>query len=141
MMGPYLMLGILMLLKNSYTDFKTRTIDSRYNWFAYGATLMLLVNSGITFTYLGILIVLSILAGWMFSKSMADGDTEAIRWIIFGFGVLHPAYVTVYFAVLLVLFVIIAGIARYGKMTDKKLPGYPILLGAYIITAAAALGL
>ena len=130
----FLVLGVIYLLPNVYSDIKRRKIKSKYNNMAMGATIMLLGYLQVYITKILLLIAVSIVIGWFARKLLADGDTEALSWIIISLGAIEP-YLMLWFVVMLVLVLAFNIFLRLYLFKSKEaFAGYPAVFGAYLLT-------
>lgn len=134
----FLFTGLLSLLWQTYSDLKKGEVDSRRNWFMYGANLFLVLSMGFNiWLYMGLMIA-TVLFTSKIKQMFLEGDLEALRWTIPGFFVLNLAYGLVYLASFSLLSVVYVISRRKLKITGNT-PAYTIILGAFVITIAFAL--
>jgi len=132
MIGAYYFITSLMLIYNTVRDLKTQEIDERFNYLALGATLMLIPILKPSWLLLLVLIFLSILSSIFFKKAMASGDLQALNWIYLGLGIIDYTKVIKFLISLTGLFTLSFAITKLLK-ANKLAPGYPLILGSYII--------
>jgi len=122
---------VLMLVYNTYRDFKKSMIDERYNYFALGSTIMLVsyLNPGlIIYLYIFLAIFIQIVA----KKLLAEGDMMPIFWIMLGFGAIGVTK--------LITWLVIWGFYTFfyvlflKKEKIQKYPYYMVFLVSYVIT-------
>lgn len=131
----YLSLGFFLLLYNTVRDMKTRVIDSRFNFMAVGATIMLAAANRPGWLILGFGIFTSLSLAMLLRKHLAGGDLEAIGWVVLGMAVLNPAKVFIFLVSLAALTSLSIAISR-AISKQQGLPGYVAILGSYALTAA-----
>lgn len=129
----FILLGLFHLFLMLRSDMKKMAIDSRHNRFMTGvAVFMYLTN------YPGIYLMLSVLfiviMIFLINRNhMGQGDSEMLTWNLLGFGTMNIVWMLLYvfwYVLLKVIYIIPM------KMTKvRKLPGTPIFLGAFILTA------
>ncbi len=132
----FVFLGFIHLLMMLRTDMKRMKVDSRHNWFMMGVISFVFLSN-----YPGLLIVvgLTVIAltfGIVLKKYTGFGDVEMGTWAIIGFGVLNLSYTVIYLIWFVVLKTLYMIPMRRAKVT--RLPGTPLFLGTFIITAACA---
>lgn len=129
----FLVLGIINLILMMRTDIKTMKIDSRYNRFMLGAaTLMFLSNYPGIAVMVGIFIM-TITFAFMVKAGSAIGDAEMGSWAVLGFGTLNIVWAFIYMVYFLILKAIY--MIPMKRMNIERLPGTPIFLASFILTA------
>jgi len=134
MIAAYYFVSTLMLIYNTIRDIHTREIDERFNYFAFGSTLMLIAYIKISLILLLVLIFLTGFLSFMFKKFMASGDLQALAWILLGFGAIDPFKIIKFLITFTGLFVLTFLIKKLMKKEKEETPGYISFLGSYIIT-------
>lgn len=137
MITSYFLFTGLMLLYNTIRDLKTRTIDSRFNYFAMGATIMLMAYNQ-TSILQSAFALLMILAIWLINRkiqTLANGDIEALTWILLGLWSISYINPIKFFLMFTMFYSIALLIVRIMKVKETMLPCYPMILLSYIITA------
>ncbi len=134
MITIYYFLSILMLIYNTFRDIRTREIDERYNYFMFGATMMLLGYFKINIILVFILIFLTIIVILLTKKFMATGDLQALVWILLGFGAIEHFKIIKFLIAFTGLFILSFITKKLIKKEREETPGYILLLGAYLIT-------
>lgn len=124
------------LIQNLIKDVKTLKIDSRYNFLALGAALMLCGANSTPFISIGIAIAITILSGFLFSKFMAEGDTEAFSWIFLSLASMNIFSIPIFLTALALSFAFGLGIKRIIKAQNNNTPGYIYIASAYAIAIA-----
>ena len=126
---------IFSLAANSYFDLKTRRIDSRLNYLAFGATAMIIAALAPSCTYIVAALAVGLLSRFMFRNFMSSGDFEALAWIYLFLASWRLMGIAWFLFALdgLSLLVYLA-VRLYTRQRDFKIPFYPIILGAYIIS-------
>lgn len=139
--GGYLFFTAMMLLYNTVRDMRTREIDSRFNFMAIGATIMLLIANRPGWLILGFAILTAFCLGFLLKKHFASGDREAMGWIVLGLAIINPAKVFIFLFVFLALTTLSLGlslaISKRNDPTSSKqgVPGYVAILGSYVLVA------
>lgn len=136
----FVFLGLFGLAWQTYSDFKKKEVDSRRNWFMFGVVITIVLLEGVNFWFYLAAIIGTVLFTARIKKMYADGDIEALRWIMPGFLVLNWAFGLTYFVAFTLLSVIWFVSHRALKIREET-PGFPILIGAFVITAALAFGI
>lgn len=129
----YSFITSLMLFYNAIRDIRTRTIDDRLNYLCLGASLMMFAYVRPGLIVLAAVIAFTVLASIILKNAYAPGDISAFQWLFFGVGCLNIYYLPVFLMILACMQAIISIIARFGLKLMDKLPGYPIILGSWII--------
>lgn len=132
-------MGFLSLAWQTYNDFKRRQVDSRRNWFMYGAVLMVVLAEGVFFPVYLVAVLGTLVFTFGIKKMFADGDLEALRWVIPGFFVLNWLFGLVYLASFAFLTLVYVVSRRMLKIRGNT-AGYSIISGAFVVTAVLALG-
>lgn len=130
----FVFLGLIHLLFMLRSDMKNMKIDSRHNRFMTGAAVFMYLTNfpGILFTIMIFVIIFFI--GYGLRRYHGMGDVEMASWAIIGFGTLNVVWIPIYvFCLMLLHTIYMMPMRRKGI---KKLPGTPIFLGAFILTAA-----
>lgn len=132
----YIIAG-LMLAYNTWRDLKTRTIDSRWNFFAFGATVMLLTFQKTDLLTIFMLLGLALIINKVLKKpTFSDGDHEAITWVIIGFGAINLVKIPVFLLAMAILTGFGIILVKYGlKLEHQHLPGYLFILTSFMLTA------
>jgi hypothetical protein len=140
LLTAFLFTGLFSLAWQTYSDLKSKEVDSRRNWFMYGAVLTLAILQKNFFgIYIGA-VFFAIGFTVLIRRMYADGDLEALRWTIPGFLVLNWVYGVVYLTAFCFLSLIYVIVRRRLKVKENT-AGYTLILGAFVITAAFALGI
>ncbi len=136
----FLFAGGMSLAWQTYSDLKHKEVDSRRNWFMFGAVFCIVMMTNATFWFYLLAIILTVIFTGRIKKMFADGDLEALQWVIPGFTVLSWKLGLAYLAA----FALCTGvylIARKLFKINGNTAGYTIITGAFIITAAIAWGI
>lgn len=136
--SAFIWLGFFSLALNTWADLKEKEIDSRRNWLMYGATVAIILTERLNIWFYIIFVVATVVFTNRLKKMFLEGDTEALRWIVPGFFTLNWAYGLGYLASF-ALTTIVYVVSRRTLKIRHNTAGYPILLGAFVITAAFAL--
>lgn len=136
----FIAMGFLSLIWQTYSDLKHKEIDSRRNWMMYGALLAIVLIGRLNFWfYLGA-IVIAVIYTRFIRKMFADGDLEALRWVVPGFLVINWALGLAYLIVFGLLTVIYVVFRRMLKIRGNT-AGFTLILGAFAIVSALALNI
>lgn len=137
-LSAFLFTGGLSLAWQTYCDLKSKEVDSRRNWFMYGVLLAAVLILNLDFyIYFG-LIIATVGYTMLIRKAFGEGDLEALRWNIPGFFMLNLLYGLCYLVSFSGLTVVYLAARRFLKVGGNT-PGYTVILGSFIITAAIAL--
>lgn len=125
----YLATATLMLLYNTIRDIRTRQIDSRFNYFAVGATTMLvayfqpsLINLVIPAAISSMTIILfGVVPKFTGLTFYASGDLEAISWITFALGFFDYFKFVLFLIALTIFYMIQLAI----HTASKRYPPFP----------------
>lgn len=131
----FILLGVIHLLLMLRTDLKKMIVDARHNRFMSGAVAFMFLTNYPGFIMMFALLIITLVMALVFKKYSGMGDIEMLSWAIIGFGVIDPFLTLFYLIWLLLLRAAYMIPMRVHKV--KKLPGAPIFLGAFIVTAAA----
>ena len=134
MITTYYFLSLIMLIYNTFKDIKTREIDERYNYFAFGATFMLLAYFKTSIIFIFALSFLTGLIIFITKRFMALGDLQALTWILLGFGAIEQFKIVKFLIAFTMLLVITLITKKFIKREQEETPGYILILGSYIIT-------
>ena len=135
LLSKFLWSGGFSLFYNILSDLRTKKIDDRWNYYAFG---------NVTFIYFLLkpqLLLLRIIASIIivhFIKGLAEGDRSALRWIIMGLFAFDWMFPMIFLFFLLVytvvLQLVILVLHRVGYPIQKA-PYYGVIFGAFITTA------
>jgi hypothetical protein len=132
----YLSSVTLFLAINTYKDIKKKEIDSRLNYLAFGATLMILAYFQPSLLAWVIPLLVTTLTVLFFSwkKFLASGDTEAISWMMFALGLFDYWRMVVFLILLTASYCFNFIVKKLSKDPMDKAPGYPLLLSSWLIS-------
>lgn len=133
----WFIIGSLMLAYNTWRDLKTREIDSRWNFFAFGATVMLLAYLKTDLLTLFLLLGLALLINLVLRKpTFSEGDHEAVAWVVIGLGATNLVKIPVFLLAMAILTFFGILFVKYGlKLEHQHLPGYLFILTSFLFTA------
>jgi hypothetical protein len=131
----YLFISTLMLIYNTYKDIRFKEIDSRWNFMAFGSTIMLLDYFTPKFSLILIvsIAVSVILFIFSYKKFFASGDIEALSWTMFALGIFDYSRMILFLVFLTVLYSINLIIIKIFKL-NNEIVGYPVILSSWLIT-------
>lgn len=149
----YLFLGSLYLLILTVQDYRSMTVDSKYNYILVGVGISLLSHVSVSFWY-----VLSLIAGLAFinfygrrSGVFGAGDFSAFSWLFLGLGFINPFILAYYFVVLVLLSLFylfarkrlsgfrvsfVRGRFSFYRVVSvvRPVPFYPVIFGSWLLT-------
>lgn len=134
--------GILYLTIMAWQDIKNKMlIDERHNYFMTGATAMLLSIYKHDLLYILIIMAVVFLTISTFkkSKTLAEGDIQAVSWGIVGFGLIDLRLSLWYVLFLCLILLFEAGLFRIlchclkWKNLPARFPAVPGILCAFIL--------
>ena len=134
----YYIITCLALLRNAISDYFTRKIDSRWNYFAMGATLMLIGYFHPKLLFIFALLLANIATLILLKRYFAAGDLEALAWIYLGLGTISMVKLITFLICLTAAFAGYLAAKRVSHMCNpqqKGAPGYVFILISYIIAA------
>lgn len=132
----YFFITTMMLIYNTYKDIKTMEIDSRYNFMAIGATMMLLAyfqTSFITLIVVSIVVSITMLI-FNYKKFFASGDIEAMSWVMFALGIFSYGKMIIFLILMTLFYSFNLVMLRLIKSHQKRVPAYCMILGSWLIT-------
>ena len=121
-----------LLALNTINDLRSMKIDSRLNWLALGASLLFIAYQRSGVINIISFVIISIVLSYFFKRAMANGDTEAISWVVFALGSIEVKLVK-FLIGLVFLIVLASGYRRLIKVESSRRAGYPYLFGAWLI--------
>jgi hypothetical protein len=129
-------LGTIYLCVLTVQDYRSMTVDSKYNYILWGVALSLFTHVTVSIWY-----TLSILAGLVFlnlygKKLMffGKGDFSAFTWLFLGLALINPFILAYYLGVLIALAFAYYGLRKYLFKNDKPIPFYPVIFGSWVLT-------
>lgn len=132
--NAFVFLGVLHLIFMLRSDLKRMVIDSRHNRFMSGAVAFMFITNYPGLELMIALLIIAFVYGFGLKKYAGIADVEMVSWGIIGFGVINP-FLTLMF--IMWIAVIMAPYMAAMKLTKtEKLPGTPLFLGSFVITAA-----
>jgi len=132
----YLIFATVLLLYNTYKDLKKMEVDSRFNFMASGALVMLIFYFSPSFLRILIPIIISSITVAFFAwrKFYASGDLEAVAWVLVALGIMDYIRMIIFLVLLTAFYTFGLIMLKLTKRTDNKLPGYPSILGSFILS-------
>ena len=131
----FLGVSLLTLIRCVYSDIKHGTVDGRNNSFMSGMalTLMLLNPVGRLVPYFGAIIIV-LLFSIFIKNRIGLGDTRALFWLVPGFAIFNAQYAMAFLLILAIGNAGVTSIIKGLKMSYKRIPMFPIILGAFLTT-------
>lgn len=133
----WFIVGIFGLVVMTYQDyFNNMNIDDRRNFFLMGLTLSLATLGNYHLWYLVIVMAIGAVLSWLISKIKAFGeaDVSSFIWIVYGFLLIEPVYLILFFGYLILLTVFKLYMVRKVYKMREPVPYYIVLLSAFIAT-------
>lgn len=139
----YLFVTTFALAINTWRDIKTREIDSRYNYLAWGATAMLVgYFQPSLFTMIASLLMSSSIVAALYlipkllwkTEALASGDAEALSWVIYSLAMFNYWRAVVFIGCMTAINAFSFGVLKVRKHDGTKVAGYPMILGSFLIT-------
>jgi len=141
----WIFIGILYLIILTWQDINSMKVDDRYNYFMFGLTASLYAYHAIPWWFLFIVIGLAFGLGFFMTyaqKYWGRGDLKTFLWSFIGFAIIDITSMVYYlfaFTAFYTLYILIVH-AYHVTITKQKpqhIPGYPILLMTFCVTAFA----
>jgi hypothetical protein len=131
--SAFVILGIIHLFFMMRHDLKHLTVDSRHNRFMTGvATFMFITNYPGIWVMIGIFVLIAVF-GYEMKRHSGDGDIEMHSWAMLGFGTLNVVWMFIYIIWVIILRLVYLLMLR--NLNIEKLPGTPLYMGAFVLTA------
>jgi hypothetical protein len=127
------LIDLLILTWQDYTN--NRLIDDRLNFFMFGVSYSLITHFKHAWYYYIILLISIMIFLYYIDKKqlMGKGDTSALRWILYGFGIINIIYLFYYLIGFFITWIGFYLIMKYIYKETGKTQGLLILLIPFAI--------
>lgn len=129
--------GTFYLIILTVQDYrKNNFVDDRYNFFMYGATIMLLSHVQHTILYMLMIIALGIGLRYYINKFKLTGEADAntFAWIFTGYGFMNFQFL-ITGLIMFIAVLILTGIFKFAIFRNKEAQAfYGIILIFFVIT-------
>lgn len=128
----------IYLIVLTIKDIKTKGwINDRHNWVMLGLSLSLLSHIPTNILYMICIIVVVILTRiyLLKYKILAEGDINALVWLIMGLGIMGYKYILAFYFIFVVTTSIYSLIKWLVFRVKQNTPFFPVILSSFFLTA------